>query len=762
MRRKLLFSLVTAVAFFGGLELVLALVGVRPLGEQEDPFVGFSGYSPVFVEQTDGSGRSFLQTAPNKRPWFNDQRFLRDKSADTFRIFTLGGSTTYGRPYDDATSFSGWLRTFLPLADTSRRWEVVNVGGISYASYRVARVMQELCGYSPDLFVVYCGHNEFLERRTYPQLTATPGWLRNLGGLLSHTRLFTVLRRAVRTRPGSRARDDRSRTVLPEEVHTLLDSAVGLEAYKRDDALRRQVVQHFRLNLRRMVSMARSVGAKIVFITPASNLRDCSPFKSQHRDGLSLSDARRCDQLVAQAQKTLASGQVDQAVTLARQAVSLDDRYAAAWFELGRALWAAGRYDEARQAFVRARDEDVCPLRAPTELVQAVREVATQTKAPLVDFVAFVQERSDHGVPGSDWFLDHVHPTVEGHRQLALLLVKKLSELGTVRLGSGWTEQAVARATELVLRTLNPRKQAAALRNLSKVLSWAGKRDEADRLALQAVALIPDDVEARHQAGNACLRQGRFQQAAEHYQAALKLDPSYAPAAYGLGLVYLEQNKLKEAVRWFTKAVELDPKFADAEYNLAKAYDGLGQLDEAERHYRRAYELSPQAADVLNDLGVLAAKRGNTAQAADYFRKALQLDPNRPEVLGNLGVALEQLGQPTAAAECYTRALERGPFRVTLACRLAALLGLSGQSGERNAELALFWARRAAEATNFQDPRVLDLLAQLCAAAGRWQEAIRWQEKAVKEAPPDAAESYRKRLAELKKRGAEAASNRGP
>ena len=26
----------------------------------------------------------------------------------------MGGSTTYGRPYDDALSFSGWLGEFLP------------------------------------------------------------------------------------------------------------------------------------------------------------------------------------------------------------------------------------------------------------------------------------------------------------------------------------------------------------------------------------------------------------------------------------------------------------------------------------------------------------------------------------------------------------------------------------------------------------------------------------------------------------------------
>ena len=112
----------------------------------------------------------WLVTAQNKRGYFNVQGFPQVKAPGTYRIFTLGGSTTYGRPYDDKTSFSGWLREFLPMADSQRNWEVINAGGISYASYRVAHLMEELVNYQPDLFIIYTGHNEFLEERTYGQI----------------------------------------------------------------------------------------------------------------------------------------------------------------------------------------------------------------------------------------------------------------------------------------------------------------------------------------------------------------------------------------------------------------------------------------------------------------------------------------------------------------------------------------------------------------------------------------------------------------
>jgi hypothetical protein len=196
--KKVGFSLIATVGFFLILEAVLAVAGVRPLLYDEDPFVGFSGVVPLFVERTGEDGIRVMATAENRLHLFNRQQFPVRKSPGTTRIFCLGGSTTYGHPYVDSTSFAGWLREFLPAADGSRRWEVINAGGISYASYRVTLLMEELVRYQPDLFIVYCGHNEFLEARTYHSMLATPAPIRDLHSRLAATRTFSVLQRLIR------------------------------------------------------------------------------------------------------------------------------------------------------------------------------------------------------------------------------------------------------------------------------------------------------------------------------------------------------------------------------------------------------------------------------------------------------------------------------------------------------------------------------------------------------------------------------------
>ena len=120
-RKKLLFGLVATLLFFTLLEFGLWLAGVRTVAAGNDPFVGFAGNLPLFIEQTDPDGQVWMNTAPNKLAWFNQQQFPRAKAPGTRRVFCLGGSTTYGHPYDDKVSFAAWLRELLPAASPTQR-----------------------------------------------------------------------------------------------------------------------------------------------------------------------------------------------------------------------------------------------------------------------------------------------------------------------------------------------------------------------------------------------------------------------------------------------------------------------------------------------------------------------------------------------------------------------------------------------------------------------------------------------------------------
>ena len=92
--KKTLFALVAVAIFFGIVEWLLAIVGVRPVLYDEDPYVGFAGYIPLFVENHQKDGQIYLATARNKLHWFNYQEFPKAKPQGAYRIFCMGGSTT--------------------------------------------------------------------------------------------------------------------------------------------------------------------------------------------------------------------------------------------------------------------------------------------------------------------------------------------------------------------------------------------------------------------------------------------------------------------------------------------------------------------------------------------------------------------------------------------------------------------------------------------------------------------------------------------
>ncbi len=499
-RRRVLFRLAAilfAPAALVVVELILTLFGWGDPRLSEDPFVELESERPLFV--LDDSGERY-RTSPARTGWFRPDSFRARKPDDEFRIFCLGGSTVQGRPFAIETSFTTWLEIGLRAAAPDRRWEVVNCGGVSYASYRLVPILEEVLRYSPDLVVIYTGHNEFLEDRTYAHVKNLPEAVRAPYGLLARSRLFTLLRTGWLRLTGPPAEPvDEARPVLPEEVNALLDHRGGLEAYHRDEERRRGVVEHFRFNLRRIVESAAAENVEVVLIDPVCNLRDCPPFKSEHRRGLSEEDVARIDELRTSSARMVAGNRYDgrrEAVTLIERAISIDSEHAALWFDLGRCREVIGNTAGAREAYRRAKELDVCPLRILDEMRAAIVETGAAFGVPVVDVHALIEARSEKGIPGGDWLIDHVHPSIRGHKLIAAALEDELVRQGIVSRAEGWQER---RDTARVAheQTLDAHYFATGETRLNNLRLWARGRAGLDAVTIGREAMSRDAEGAR-------------------------------------------------------------------------------------------------------------------------------------------------------------------------------------------------------------------------------------------------------------------------
>jgi lysophospholipase L1-like esterase len=403
-------------------EAVLRIGGWGKLSDAHDPYIGLAAVHPLFELSRDGERYEIPQS---RQTFFCPESFSADKPSNGFRIFCLGGSTVQGRPFTIETSFPRWLELSLRAADPSREWDVVNCGGVSYASYRLTPVLAELLDYEPDMVVLYTGHNEFLEDRTYRAAKRAPRWLARTHGTLSSLRTYNLIRSWW---VGVEAPVDRP--VLSAEVDALLDYKGGLEDYRRDDAWRRGTVEHFEFNVRTMIRMATDAGVPVVLVNPVSDLSNTPPFKATHREGITESERARFMAYWDAARSLDAS--VDQRITALKNAIGIDGRHALVQFHLGRLYEQRGQLEMARAAYLRAKDEDVCPLRMLESMHEVVRVVARETAATLLDARRLLDGSAGTILPGEKWLIDHVHPTILGHQHIAAGLLSHLTQRGLV------------------------------------------------------------------------------------------------------------------------------------------------------------------------------------------------------------------------------------------------------------------------------------------------------------------------------------------
>ena len=80
----------------------------------------------------------------------------------------------------------------------------------------------------------------------------------------------------------------------------------------------------------------------------------------------------------------------------------------------------------------------------------------------------------------------------------------------------------------------------------------------------------------------------------------------------------------------------------------------------------------------------------------------------------------------------YRQAVRLNPQAPALSNDLAWLLATADDKTLRNPEEAIALAKRACEITNRQNPVFLDTLAMAYASAGRYEEAVSTEEKALK------------------------------
>jgi len=693
-RTQRLLLILFGFILLAALELAVRLVpaGIESAAES-DPFVGFSAIHPLFVSYRAGDGSLRMKTAPGKLRWFNPQDFAARKEPGTFRIFSLGGSTTYGRPYKDATSFSGWLRILLSrISGPSKRYEVINAGGISYASYRVITVLEELLAYEPDLFIVYTGHNEFLEARTYGEYLDGSGLGFKAREAFSRLKLYRLLARTIQSIKekvvDSGVRSDPN--LLSPEVQTILDRSAGLDLYRRDTVFSRGVFEHFHYNLAKMKSLCRQAGVPVVFLEPVDNIKDFSPFKSQGRDDLDSRSRERLAGTLSEGFRLLGEKRYQEGIQRFKEAVAVDSLSAESFFYLGRAYLAAGDTSSAVEYLLRARELDVCPLRAQEPIHRILRQETVGTYDPdLLDLPGLFRQLSPGGLIGGELLVDHIHPRPEGNLRIALELLAWMGEEGFVGGSYFPAQDELEDIYSRVIDSLSPEYFRQGIINLAKVLIWANKYAEALNVLGSRWELLSEEGEARYLAGTALLELGAAEEALEHFQKALELAPDHLMVLLKIAPLYSRLGEVDSSMAVYQRGLKHYPDntLLLADYALLLSHSG--RTDEALDLLQRVRSLDPEAPGLDSNFGNVYARAGRNTKAIEAFRKAIEAAPGDPEAYYNLGNLYAGLQRPQEAEKYFLETIKRNPQHLAAHINLGNIYENTGRQGLAEEEFRL-------------------------------------------------------------------------
>ena len=159
---------------------------------------------------------------------------------------------------------------------------------------------------------------------------------------------------------------------------------------------------------------------------------------------------------------------------------------------------------------------------------------------------------------------------------------------------------------------------------------------------LKARRLRPEDETVMYMLGDAWIREGYLESAAQMLQQLVARRPADPRAHAILGDALAKMQRFNEALAEYQRAEELAPTVAEIHYQIGQVEGKLSQSREAEASFRRAIELDPKLSRAWGALGEEVMITGRWSEAEPFLEKALRLDPDDVEADFDLSKGLIQ------------------------------------------------------------------------------------------------------------------------
>ncbi len=448
-----------------------------------------------------------------------------------------------------------------------------------------------------------------------------------------------------------------------------------------------------------------------------------------------LPQSARLDMLLLRTRAQLNLGQLDAAMTSARQAAEIPGGRARALALQARIHLNAGRPDDAlaavREALrVAPNDSDALTMLASIyhvrgQLKEAVTEYGRALNAQPSNLDARLArtgllldlKREAEAQVDLDYLQKNFAYDPRGAYLRALYLGRKGDEAGA---------RAALQETTRTLGLLAPEFLAASdqLQFLGGLAHHAlGEYERAQTYLTAYLEKHPRDVGARKLMGSIFLAQRQYDRAVAMLQPALRAQPNDARVLAMLGEAAMRQGNPAKAASLFQEAANAYND-SDIQTGLGVSLISAGQGDAGFQALARAYAQAPASTQAAVPYALALLKRGDPQKAAGVVEGILKREPGNVAMLNLLGITRLAAGDRAGARSAYVSAIRARPSFYPAHLNLARLD--EGDQQTARARQRYLGILKAAPA---YIEAMLEL-ARLEESQGRPAEAIRWLDKA--------------------------------
>lgn len=528
-------------------------------------------------------------------PHSNNDTFDKIKKNNTFRIFVLGGSTTAGFPFSPNGSFPRYLKEYLEHNYPKKHFEVVNLGITAVNSFTVLDLIDDVVTQSPDLIILYMGHNEYygaLGVASTERIVNSPALISTYISL-SNYRTFQLVKNILISIMDLFSSNDSSKV-----SQTLMSRMAEEQKIDFESETYKKGVNQFRENLEKILVTANQNRIPVITGTLVSNLRNQKPFIPTQFDGLNANE------LYTNGTKLLSSDQ-----------------------------------EKAKELFTKAKELDGLRFRAPEEFNSIIKSLTKKYNSPTADIKNVFENVSPYQIVGKNLMVDHLHPNLKGYQLMGKSFYEKILELNLLpqrvntntndisldsiisdtfpftkldsissnyrikNLTSNWPFTNSTKITppkrpidkieqlgyDIVYKNLNWREAH------QKAYRWYYSKKDYKNFAKEIRVLLsqyPYKLDYYNFAAQKLLQAKQYNFSLYFLNRKNDIAPDNFTLKW-LGNIWLKNKNYEKAIEFYLKSLNLNPNDSQTLHNIGLTYYRLGQLENAIKYLSTNLKINP-------------------------------------------------------------------------------------------------------------------------------------------------------------------------